>query len=68
MKDHQIIQWLLNSDEPWTRYRTLVDLMGLPEDDPAVRMARIKMLAHGSVQSLIATAAGLAGLYPQTPQ
>ena len=26
-----LTDWLLNSSEPWTRYRTLVDLLGLPE-------------------------------------
>jgi hypothetical protein len=25
------IQWLLDSAEPWTRYRTLRDLLGRPE-------------------------------------
>jgi hypothetical protein len=31
------LQWLLESDdEPWTRYRTLVDLLDQPEDDPEV--------------------------------
>jgi len=61
MRNHESIQWLLSSDEPWTRYRTLVDLIGLPEEDPAVRMARVKMLAHRSVQSLIAAAASWPG-------
>ena len=51
------IQWLLKSDEPWTRYRTLVDLLDRPEDDPEVRAARAEMLAHPQVQALIAEAA-----------
>ncbi len=59
--DTRITEWLLNSDEPWTRYRSLVDLLDLPEDAPAVRTERVKMLAHDSVQSLIATAAGWPG-------
>jgi len=29
-----VIRWLLDSDEPWTRYRTLVDLLDRPEGDP----------------------------------
>jgi hypothetical protein len=51
------IQWLLGSDEPWTRYRTLVDLLDRPEDDPEVQAARAEMLAHPQVQALIAEAA-----------
>ncbi|TEU19516.1 MAG: hypothetical protein E3J21_03500 [Anaerolineales bacterium] len=51
------IQWLLESDEPWTRYRTLVDLLDRPEDDPEVQAARAEMLAHPQVQALVAEAA-----------
>jgi len=51
------IQWLLESDEPWTRYRTLVDLLDRPEDDPQVRAARKAMLAHPQVKALMAEAA-----------
>jgi hypothetical protein len=47
------IQWLLDSGEPWTRYRTLVDLLDRPEDDSEVQAARREMLAHPQVQSLI---------------
>jgi len=53
----QLLDWLLSSDEPWTRYRTLVDLLDLPEKDPDVAAARAAMLAHPQVQGLIATAA-----------
>jgi hypothetical protein len=52
-----LIQWLLESDEPWTRYRTLVDLLDRPEDDPEVQAARAEMLAHPQVQALMAEAA-----------
>jgi hypothetical protein len=51
------MQWLLESDEPWTRYRTLVDLLDRPEDDPEVQAARADMLAHPQVQELITQAA-----------
>jgi len=53
----ELMQWLLESDEPWTRYRTLVDLLDRPEDDPQVRSARTEMLAHPQVQAMIAEAA-----------
>ena len=52
-----VTRWLLESDEPWTRYRTLVDLLDKPEDDPEVREARAGMLAHAQVQGLIDRAA-----------
>jgi hypothetical protein len=51
-----VIRWLLGSDEPWTRYRTLVDLLDRPEDAPEVQAARAEMLAHPRVQALIAEA------------
>jgi hypothetical protein len=51
------LQWLLESDEPWTRYRTLVDLLDRPEDDAEVRSARAEMLAHPRVQDMIAETA-----------
>ena len=51
------IQWLLECDEPWTRYRTRVDLLGQPEADAEVRAARADMLAHPQVKKLMAEAA-----------
>ena len=48
------IDWLLASDEPWTRYRTLVDLEGLAENDERVQAARGEMLAHPAVGALVA--------------
>jgi len=51
------VPWLLESDEPWTRYRTLIDLLDQPEDDPEVRAARAEMLAHPQVQALVAQTA-----------
>ncbi len=53
----ETIEWLLDSDEPWTRYRTLVDLLDQPDDDKAVRTARAEMLAHPQVQGLVAATA-----------
>jgi hypothetical protein len=56
-----LIQWLLASDEPWTRYRTLLDLLDRPEDASEVQAARAQMLAHPQVQALIAEAAAWPG-------
>ncbi|MBM4430631.1 MAG: hypothetical protein FJ026_09850 [Chloroflexi bacterium] len=50
-------EWLLRCEEPWTRYRTLTDLLGRPESTPEVRQAREAMLAHPRVQSLAKEAA-----------
>ena len=48
-----VVRWLLESEEPWTRYRTLVDLLDRPEDDPLVSEARAEMLAHPRVRELV---------------
>jgi hypothetical protein len=56
-----IIQWLLKSDEPWTRYRTLVDLLDRPEDDAEVQAARAEMVAHPRVRALVEQAAAWPG-------
>ena len=45
--------WLLQSKEPWTIYRTRVDLLDQPEADPQVQAARQAMLAHPGIQALI---------------
>lgn len=50
------IQWLFDSDEPWTRYRTLVDLLDKSPDDALVVEARMEMLAHPQVQTLLVAA------------
>jgi hypothetical protein len=57
------IAWLLGSEEPWTRYRTLLDLLDRPEDDVDVQVARAEMLAHPQVRALVETAATWPG-YP----
>jgi hypothetical protein len=56
-----VIGWLLGSDEPWTRYRTLIDLLGRAEDDADAAAARCQMLAHPQVQALIAAVAAWPG-------
>jgi hypothetical protein len=57
------IAYLLDSNEPWTRYRTLVDILDFPEGDPEVESARQEMMAHPQVQELI----GKAGTWPGYP-
>jgi hypothetical protein len=55
--------WLLESDEPWTRYRTLRDLEARPADDPAVAAARSELTAAEPVRALVERAATWPG-YP----
>ena len=55
------IDWLLESDEPWTRLRTRVDLLGQGDDDPAVTAERRAMLADARVLDLIDSAAAWPG-------
>ena len=52
-----VIEWLVESDETWTRYRALVDLLDRTEDDPEVSAARAQMLAHPQVQAQMAEVA-----------
>ncbi len=55
------MDWLLSPEEPWTRYRTLVDLLDLPEVHPDVKSARAAMLVHPQIQDLMATAVSWPG-------
>jgi hypothetical protein len=55
--------WLLAAPEPWTRYRTLLDLLARPASDPEVAAARGEIIAHPQVQALI-TAASTWGQSP----
>jgi hypothetical protein len=51
------IEWLVQCDEPWTRYRTLVDLLDRSDEDGEVHKARQDMLSHPQVAGLLASAA-----------
>jgi len=44
--------WLL-ADNPWTAYRTRLDLLGEPESAPEVQRTREEMFAHPLVQALV---------------
>ncbi len=58
-----IVQWLLEAGEPWTRYRTLVDLLDRSEQDSEVMDARSGMVEHPLVQAMINDA----GTWPGYP-
>jgi hypothetical protein len=47
------LTWLLESEEPWTRYRTAVDLLHQSPSDREVADHRAAMLTHPLVQGLL---------------
>ena len=57
-----LLDWLLKSDEPWTRYRTLLDLQEKQPEDPEVVQVRNQLSSHPFVQALIADAATWEGV------
>lgn len=54
-------EWLLATGEPWTRYRTWLDLLDRAEDDPEVQTARAEMVAHPLLRELVETAVSWPG-------
>jgi hypothetical protein len=44
---HEVIDWLLEPEQPAVRYRALTDLLGRRESDPDVREARARMPTVG---------------------
>jgi len=57
------MDWVLSSDEPWTRFVARRDLSGLTGDDPVLTTVRREMLEHPFVQGLIVRAGEWPG-YP----
>ncbi len=60
MIDQKIIDWLM-SGPPWVRYRTQLDLLGLPASDPAVQASRQALRGHPQVQVLLSELSGWPG-------
>ena len=52
--DPDVINWLLDLDEPWTRYRTLKDLLGVSNSDARVIATEKELIHHPKVSKLIA--------------
>jgi hypothetical protein len=50
----RVLEWLLEPDQPSVRYRTLTELLGRRESDPAVRAARRAIPTTGWVADLLA--------------
>lgn len=53
-----VARWLVECDEPWTRYRATMDLLGCSAEDPGPRQALAALLADLRVQALLADAGG----------
>jgi hypothetical protein len=53
LKNQQVLNWLLEEDQPSVRYRTLVDLLGRKENDPEVREAYSKIPRKGWAKDLL---------------
>jgi hypothetical protein len=49
-----VLSWLLEAETPTIRYLTLVDLMGLPEEDDRVREAQRAIMGEGPVPGILA--------------
>ena len=48
----ELTTWLLKG-EPWVEYRTRIDILEQPEDDPQVKEAYKTALAHPQIQNII---------------
>jgi hypothetical protein len=57
----ETVTWLCRSDEPWTRYRSLVDLGCRARDDAHLARARLDVIADGRVRALVARASNWPG-------
>lgn len=53
MNSSQVISWLLNSNEPWVVYNTLVDIAGAEPDSSQAMAAYKAMQTHPRVVALI---------------
>ncbi len=54
-RDAQVIDWLLEDDQPSVRYHTLVDLLGRKQDDPEVSEAHSRVPRAGWAHDLLRT-------------
>ncbi len=55
------LAYLLRQPDPWIRYRAMLDLVGMPPDEPQVLAARAEMLAHPQIRGLLAELQGWPG-------
>ena len=55
------IDFLMNSKEPWTVYRTMADILGVGMDNPELKAARMRMVEDPLIKSLVAELSGWPG-------
>jgi hypothetical protein len=58
----QNVDYLLNAAEPWVVYRTMLDLVGLQENDQKVLKVRQQLLKHPLMQGLVKELQGWPGI------
>jgi hypothetical protein len=51
--DEATLKWLLEAENPSVRYRALLDLVGLPEDDPEVQETRSSIIESKVVKTIL---------------
>lgn len=55
------VEYLLSSNEPWTVYRTMRDILGMERDYTEAKEARIRMIEDPLVRGLVAELSGWPG-------
>jgi|SRR5579862_5484283 len=53
LKNQQVLDWLLEEDQPSVRYHTLVDILGHKENDPEVRESYSEIPRKGWAKDLL---------------
>jgi len=53
MQEDEFTTWLLSTKTPSIRYKTLVDLLGFPEDEPRLVQARQAIMSSGAVPAIL---------------
>src|SRR6266700_70585 len=53
LMNRDVLDWLLEEDQPSVRYHTLVDLLGRKENDPQVRQAYSKIPRKGWAEDIL---------------
>lgn len=56
--NRQVIDWLLEEEQPSVRYRTLIDILDCKENDPDVMEARSKIASKGWAKDILAKQTG----------
>ena len=52
--EREVLDWLLEKNDPGVRYLALRDLLDLPADDPELRDARVQAHTEGPIAAILA--------------